>query len=119
LARVAVSITALLLGFAANAQTLSLDGLLGVWNYESYAEIETPENKLAVGARMDFRADGTVVMTMSTGTADGTFTLEGDTIHYADANGPQMWKVRSYEPGKSLVLEYQRALLYFERANAQ
>jgi hypothetical protein len=108
-----------LLGAATNAQNLSLQDLTGVWNYESYADIETPDERLPVGARMDFRADGTIVMTLSTGTAEGRFTLDGDTILYTDANGEQIWKIRSYEPGGSLVLEYQRALMYFEKAVAQ
>jgi hypothetical protein len=117
--RLAAGVVAAFLYATTSAQTISLQGLTGVWSYESYAEVETPDERTPVGARMDFRPDGTIVMTLSTGSAEGTFTLEGDTIHYSDANGPQEWKVRSYEPGKSLVVEYMRALLYFEKVDAE
>lgn len=106
---------AVLSGLSTRVQGLSLKELTGVWLYESYAEIETPDKKLPVGARMDFRPDGTVAMTLSTGSAEGTYRMEGDTIHYADANGEQVWKIHSYEPGKSLVVEHRRALLFFVR----
>jgi hypothetical protein len=119
LTRIIVAMVAAFLGAATNAQNLSLQDLTGVWNYESYAEIETPDERMPVGAQMDFRADGTIVMTLSTGAAEGTFILDGDTIRYSDSNGEQTWRIRSYEPGKSLVVEYQRALMYFEKIDTE
>jgi hypothetical protein len=109
----AVAVCVLVLWTMANAQGISLEELTGVWNYESYAEVDTPDAKIPVGAQMDFRADGTVIMTLSSGKAEGTFVLEGNTIHYTDSNGSQVWNVRSYDPGKTLILEYKRALMFF------
>jgi hypothetical protein len=117
LTRIAIASVAVLACAITNAQSLSLRELTGVWIYESYAEIETPEAKMPVGARMDFRPDGTVIMTLSSVSAEGAFTLDGDTIRYSDPNGVQVWTIRSYEPNESLVVEYQRALLFFRRAD--
>ena len=114
--RIAATVVALF-AVATNAQNLTLQDLAGNWIYQSYAEVETPDERRPVGAEMNFRIDGTILMTLSTGAAEGTFTLDGDTIRYSDANGEQTWTIRSYEPGKSLVVEYQRALMYFERAD--
>jgi hypothetical protein len=117
--RLASALSAATLVTTGNAESISLQDLIGAWNYVSYAEIESPDKKIPVNARFDFRPDGNIVMTLSTGAAQATFSVDGDTIHYSDANGNQEWKVRSHEAGRSFVVEYRRALLFFERASAE
>jgi hypothetical protein len=108
-----------LLSTSAGAQSLAPQDLEGAWDYTHYADADTPDQKRPVGAKMEFRPDGTLVMTLSTGRADATWAVEGNTIVYNDTNGEQVWQVRSYEPGKSLVVEHRRALMFFERAEAE
>jgi len=117
--RIGATIIAIFMWVAASALAISPEDITGVWDYESYAEIERPDNKIPVGAKMDFHGDGTLVMTLSTGTAEATYRLEGDTIVYSDANGEQVWHVRSYEPGEMFVVEYQRALMFFRKSGAE
>lgn len=117
--RITVTLLASFQWAAANAQTVSPEDIVGVWEYESYAAIETPQDKRRVGAKMDFRGDGTVVMTLSTGKAEGTYAIDGNTIVYSDADGRQEWHVRSYKPGNALVIEYQRALMFFRKSASE
>jgi len=116
--RIGATLVAVFLWIAASAQAVSLEDITGAWDYESYAEIETPDNKIPVGAKMDFHSDGTLVMTLSTGKAEATYVLDGDTIIYSDSNGQQVWHIRSYEPGEALVVEYRRALMFFRKSGA-
>jgi hypothetical protein len=117
--RIALIAAAFSLSASAGAQDVTIDDLVGLWSYDAYAEIETPDEKRPVGARMEFRSDGTVLMTLSTGTAEATYSIDGDTIVYSDANGTQEWTVRSYVPNESLVVEYQRALIFFTKIDSQ
>ena len=119
LSRISLLLFAVFLTSTVTAQSLSLEELAGVWNYTYYADVESPDNKIPVGAQMEFFENGTVITTMSTGSAEATYTLDGETIIYVDANGRQEWSIQSYEPGKSLVVEYNRALIFFERPDVE
>ena len=101
----------------ATAESIKLEDLTGSWNYVSYAEVETPDKKMPVGAKFEFRADGTLAMTVSTETVNATYSLDGDTIEYSGPDGQQTWNIKSHEPGETLVLEYRRALMFFEKPN--
>ena len=113
--RLTLAAVSFFVSFLAEAESITLEDLKGSWNYVSYAEVETPDKKMPVGAKFEFRADGTLAMTMSTETVNATYSLDGDMIEYSGPDGNQTWKIQFHEPGETLVLEYRRALMFFEK----
>lgn len=114
--RLTLAAVSLFVSFPATAESITLEDLTGSWNYVSYAEVETPDKTMPVGAKFEFHADGTLAMTMSTETVTATYSLDGDTIEYFGPDGQQTWNIKSHEPGETLILEYRRALMFFEKA---
>lgn len=99
----------------ASAQDFSAAALIGEWEFTAYAESDTPDARVAVGVRFEFRPDGTLISKMPTGDVESRYSVDGNTILYSDANGEQTWILRAFEPGKSIVFENRGTLMYFER----
>lgn len=97
------------------AQGVSPDELIGVWEFVSYADTDTPDERRPVGVKMEFKSDGTVVSMMSTGDVESLYRIEGTFIVYSDANGEQIWEVHSFEPGRAIVLNNRGTLMYLEK----
>ena len=97
------------------AQELTLDELVGVWNFVAYAEVESPADRISMSAQMDFRDDGTVITMRGGGSTEAAFSINGNTIVYTDGAGQQIWNIRSFTPGNELIVEYQRGLMFFEK----
>jgi hypothetical protein len=96
-------------------EPMSQQELEGTWNFRATAELETPEQNTPVGLIMEFRPDGTIVSKMPKGDQEAVYRLDGGTIRYRDANGEQIWEIRSFEPDTSFVVENRGTLMFFER----
>jgi hypothetical protein len=97
------------------AQEFSADELLGQWEFTSYAEASSPEERTPVGVLFEFRRGGVVVAKRSTGDVESSYSVDGTTVTYSDARGSQTWIVREFEPGVSIVIANSGTLMYLER----
>jgi hypothetical protein len=99
-------LTALLLALisiSALGQQLSIADLLGEWTFTAYAERSAPDARTPVNAVFVFKPGGVLLTRMRDVETESTYSLEGDTFTYTDASGQQVWTIRDYEPGDSLV----------------
>ncbi len=109
----------LLLCTPLSAAEISQKQLVGEWEFTHWVEKNNKSQKNRVGLFMDFQADGTVMIKHAgaTGYKRGSYEVEGDTIIYNDDGGEQVWKVQSFEPDKELVVSYEDALIFLEKAD--
>lgn len=89
--------------------------LIGEWIYVARADRDSPDDRIPVGFILEFRADGTTVTKTTTHELNGTYVLDGKTIIYSGPDGEETWTVRSFEPGKFLVVESSGTLSFLER----
>jgi hypothetical protein len=104
-----------LAGMPAFGQGLSVEELLGEWEFTAYAEKSAPDERTPVAAIFVFRPNGVLITRMRDVEAESTYTIEGNTFRYRDSNGEQVWTVREFEPGVSIVMENASTLMYLER----
>jgi hypothetical protein len=97
------------------AADLEIGELTGAWEFMHWAESDDPDNKHKVGIIMDFQSNGTVISRMPSGDDTEHYKLEGNTIIYSGKHGDEVWKIVSFTPGKSLVVNHAGAIMSFER----
>lgn len=97
------------------AQEFSAQALLGKWEFTAYAERSSPDDRTPVGAVFEFRPNGVLITTMRDTQTESSYSVDGDTFRYQDANGEQVWTVREFEPDISIVLENRSTLMFLER----
>ena len=68
-----------------------------------------------MNAVFEFRTNGVLITKMRDTEAESTWSLEGNTFRYSDANGEQVWTVRDFVPGESIVMENSSTLMFLER----
>lgn len=102
-------------GSLALTEEFSVDQLLGQWEFTSYAEASSPEERTPVGVLFEFRQAGVLVTRSSTGVVESSYSIAGAIITYSDARGEQTWTIREFKPGVSIVIENNGTLMYFER----
>ena len=89
--------------------------LLGEWTFVYWMEDGDETSKRDINIIMDFQKDGTVITKMSNTTESAKFKVEGETILYTDKRGQQVWKIISFEPGKSFKVNHKGAIMYFKK----
>ena len=97
------------------ASELSMDTLSGEWEFLHWAEKETPEQTHKVGIVMDFKSDGTVLSEVGDKSVAEAFRIEGDTIIYTGKRGDQNWKLVSFVPGESMVVDNSGSIMTFRK----
>jgi len=99
------------------AQTITVDQLVGEWTFTAWAEKDEPQNLTAVGVKMEFRSDGTIINILANGEqTEATYSMNGDTITYVDERSEQAWKILTFVPGEKLVVENSGTLMFLERS---
>jgi hypothetical protein len=89
--------------------------LIGEWIYVARADKDSPDNRIPVGFILEFRADGTVITKTTTREMEGTYVIDGATIIYSGPDRKETWRVRSFEPDKTLIVESSGMLSFLER----
>ena len=97
------------------AQELSVQSLLGEWEFTAYAEIDSPDERTPVGVVFEFRPNGVVITKRSGGDIESAYSVDGNTFRFLDENGEQVWTVRAFEPGVSITMENRSTIMYLER----
>ena len=97
------------------ATDLTIDGLIGSREFMYWADSDDLDNKHKVGIIMDFQSNGTVISRKSNGDLSEHYKLDGNTIIYSGKHGDQVWKIVSFSPGKSLVVNHAGSIMSFER----
>ena len=69
------------------AQSFSSEELIGQWEFVSYVESETPDQRNQVNVVMVFQSGGTLITKMATGDVESSYWIDGNTIYYSDARG--------------------------------
>jgi hypothetical protein len=115
LIQISTLLLACLASLPAWAQEFSAEALLGQWEFAAYAEANSPEERIPVGVLFEFRPGGVLVTKRSTGDVESRYSVDGETVTYADARGEQTWKVREFAPNASIVIENRGTLMYLER----
>ena len=80
-----------------------------------WADRETPDQIHPVNLVIDFQADGQAVSEMRKGKVSGPYRIEGDMIIYHGKRGEEKWKLVSFVPGESMVVNNSGAIMTFER----
>jgi len=94
---------------------LSVESLLGEWEFTAYAERSSPDERTPVGVVFEFRPNGVLITKRPNGDIESGYSVEGNTFSFLDENGEQIWTVRAFEPGVSLVMENRSTVMYLER----
>jgi len=97
------------------ASDLSVDELVGKWEFLHWADSGNLDNTHDVGLVMEFMADGTVTTYMPNKSVTERYQLSGSTIIYSDKRGDQEWKVVSFVPGNTLVVDNFGAVMTLEK----
>lgn len=114
-ANVTIVLFFLLLSISAWAANLTVKELTGAWEFMYWAQADDLDNKHEVGIVMDFRPDGTVISRKSSGDVSEHYKVEGNTIIYTGKRGDQLWKVISFSPGKSFLVNNLGTIMSFEK----
>jgi hypothetical protein len=112
---ITVVLFSILFPIVAWAADLTINELTGAWEFMYWAESGDLDNKHKVGIIMDFQSNGTVISRMSSGDVSEHYKLDGNTIIYSGKRGDQVWKIVSFTPGKSLVVNHAGSIMSFER----
>ena len=122
--RVLSGIAMIFLATSACAQEFSQDALIGRWEFVSYAEIASPDERTNVGVIVEFHADGRMITELRSGDREGTYRVEDETVFFIGGPKDQIWQVHEFEPNTALVLVDQpditlilnvNTLMYLER----
>ena len=97
------------------ASDLTRAALTGSWEFMHWAESGDLDNKHKVGIIMNFQSNGDVISKLSSGDVTEHYKLNGNTIIYSGKHGDQTWKLVSFSPGESLVVNHMGAIMTFEK----
>jgi len=122
--RILLGIAMIIFAKSASAQEFSQDALIGRWEFVSYAEIGSPDDRTNVGVVVEFHPDGRMITELSSGDREWTYKVEGETVYFIGGPKDQTWQVHAFEPVATLVLVDQpnikliqniNTLMYLER----
>jgi len=94
---------------------ISQSELVGQWTFIYWMEDGDETSKRDINIIMDFKDDGTVNTNMGNKTEAANYKVDGNTIIYSDKRGKQVWKIISFEPGKSFKVNHKGAMMYFQK----
>jgi len=94
---------------------ISQNDLLGEWTFVYWMEEGDETSKRDINIIMDFQKDGSVITKMGNKTESAKYKVEGETILYTDKRGQQVWKIISFDPGKSFKVNHKGAEMYFSK----
>ncbi len=97
------------------ATELNNENLVGKWEFVNWAEAETPEDTHAANVVMDFHADGQVFTETPKGEVIESYKIEDDMIVYHGKRGDQKWKLISFTPGESMVVDNTGTIMTFKK----
>ncbi len=112
---ITIVLFSILFSMSSWAADLTVKELTGEWEFVYWADSDDLDNRHKVGIVMDFRPDGTVISRKPDGNITEHYKLKGNTIIYTGKRGDQTWKLVSFAPGKSLVVNNMGAIMSFER----
>ena len=115
--RILLGIATIIFATSASAQEFSQEALIGRWEFMSYAEIGSPDDRTNVGVVVEFHADGRMVTELSSGDREWTYRVEDETVYFMGGPKDQTWQVHTFEPDATLVLIDQPDITLIQNIN--